>query len=327
MTAWYRHRYHTLASHRLVFAVMPRLPRVLHPVAAAVTSALFFLLLPAERRAVARNVRTINGRGPWRAMWAAYRVFYSFCDFIVSYCYVPRADHDALEAMLSDPDRGARTIDACLSRGAGLVLWTAHVGNWEFASRLLELHGRPVNVARLVETGNAAEAMLRDLMVNPNLRVVDLNDPLASIRLLHALRNNEIVAIQGDRIHRAEAGVAVPFFGRPARFPVGPFLLACASGAPLLPGLVVRTGWLRYRVVLGEPIAVSGVPNRQQAVQQALNEAVAFLERQLRSWYTQWLNFYDFWEPAAAAGDLVEPAVADRAPLGDRTWTDATSSR
>jgi len=34
MTAWYRHRYHTLASHRLVFAVMPRLPRFLHPVAA-----------------------------------------------------------------------------------------------------------------------------------------------------------------------------------------------------------------------------------------------------------------------------------------------------
>ena len=86
--------------------------------------------------------------------------------------------------MLSDPERGASTIDACLAGGRGLVVWTAHVANTEFASRLLELHGRPVNVARVVEPGNPAEAQLRDLMVNERLRVVDLTDPLATVVLL-----------------------------------------------------------------------------------------------------------------------------------------------
>jgi hypothetical protein len=44
-----------------------------------------------------------------------------------------------------------------------LIVWTAHLGNPEFASRLLEMHGRPVNVARVVED-KPAEKMLRDRM-------------------------------------------------------------------------------------------------------------------------------------------------------------------
>lgn len=323
MIAWYHHRYHTLLAHRIVFTVMPRLPRFLHPLAALVTAALFFLLLRQERRAVIRNLRTIRGRGGWRTVYAAYRVFYSFCDFIVSYCYVPRADHAGLLAMLSEADRGAPLIDACLSRGAGLVVWTAHVGNWEFASRLLELHGRPVNVARLVESGSAAEAMLRGLMVNPNLRIVDLNDPLASVQLLHALRRNEIVAIQGDRIHRRAGGLDVPFFGRNARFPVGPFLLAYMSGSPLLPGLVVRTGWLRYRVIMGEPILLSAADDRETSIRQALGQAAAFLEDLLRGWHHQWLNFYDFWDHGDSSPGL-DPVFGTDPALVSQRWMDAS---
>jgi KDO2-lipid IV(A) lauroyltransferase len=296
MIAWYRHRYHTLLSHRMVFAVMPRLPRVLHPVAAVVTAAIFFLLLGAERRSVIRNLRTVRGRGGLRTVWATYRVFYSFCDFIVSYCFVPSADRAGLEAMLSHGERGAHTIDACLSRGDGLIVWTAHLGNWELASRLLELHGRPVNVARLVESGNPAEAMLRDLMVNPNLRIVDLSDPLASVQLLNALRRNEIVAIQGDRVYRADSALEVSLFGRPARLPSGPFALAYASGAPLLPGFVVRTGWLRYRVILGEPMVFDRAVDRETAIRKGLSRASTFLEAQLSQYGDQWLNFYDFWD-------------------------------
>ena len=55
-------------------------------------------------------------------------------------------------------------IDQCLAAGHGLIVWTAHLGNSEFASRLLEMHGRPVNVARVVED-KPAEIMLRNLMV------------------------------------------------------------------------------------------------------------------------------------------------------------------
>jgi KDO2-lipid IV(A) lauroyltransferase len=230
--------------------------------------------------------------------WKVYWVFYSFCDLMVSYCYVPQAAHSQLLSMLVDPERGGAKIDQCLAAGNGLIVWTAHVGNWEFASRLLEMHDRPVNVARVVED-KPAEIMLRNLMTSERLKIVDLRGGVpATLELLAALRRNEIVAMQGDRVYQRHFA-EVPFFSQPAAFPLGPFLLSQVSGAPVLPGFVVREGWLRYRALMGDPIPP--IPSQvasndgDTGLQGALCQAVRSLEKTLMSYPDQWLNFFDFW--------------------------------
>lgn len=294
-TRWYQHRFHTLSSHAIVFAIIPKLPQFLHPPIAAVTALIFCFLLRPERRAVIANLRRLSGARGLVLRWQAYRVFYSFCDLIVSYCYVPKASHARLLAMMTKPDRGAEKIEQCLAQGNGLIVWTAHLGNFEFASRLLEMHGCTVNVARVVEDGNPAEAMLRDLMANDRLHIVDLSQgAAATLDLLRALRRNEIVAMQGDRVYQGFSA-SLPFFSAPASFPLGPFLLSMVSGAPVLPGFVVRERWLRYRVLMGDPILPVNTGNRDADLQAGLSQAVRFLEDALRTYYDQWLNFFEFW--------------------------------
>jgi lauroyl/myristoyl acyltransferase len=298
LTRWYHHRFHNVLAHRIVFWTIPWLPRVVHPPIAVVTALIFFFLLKRERRAVAGNLRRISGKRGLALRWKVYRVFYSFCDFMVSYCYVPRATHAQLLSMLVDKERGAAKIDQCLAAGHGLIVWTAHLGNSEFASRLLEMHGGPVNVARLVED-KPAEIMLRNLMANERLKIVDLGGGVrATIELLQALRRNEIVAIQGDRVYRRHSA-EVPFFSEPAAFPLGPFLLSQVSGAPVLPGFVIRQGWLRYRVLMGDPIPPAPSDGCEPDPQGGLHLAVRFLEKTLATHYDQWLNFFDFWPIAS----------------------------
>ena len=295
MKRWYQHRFHNVAALNTVFFTMRWLPRFLQPAIASITALIFFLLLKRERRAVAGNLSRISGRRGLALEWKVYRVFYSFCDLIVSYAFVPQASHEQLLSMLADGERGAEVIDRCLAAGHGLIVWTAHLGNPEFASRLLEMHGRPVNVARVVED-KPAEKLLRDRMSNERLRIVDLRGGArATIELLQALSRNEIVAIQGDRVYHARHGATVRFFAAPAEFPLGPFLLSQVSGAPVLPGFVIRRGWLRYRVLLGQPILPSSTGDRDQAQRDGLREAVGFLEAQLSNYYDQWVNFFDFW--------------------------------
>ncbi len=172
---------------------------------------------------MAGNLRRILGKRGLALQWKVYRVFYSFCDFMVSYCYVPQATHAQLLSMLTNTERGAGKIDECLAAGNGLIVWTAHLGNSEFASRLLEMHGRPVNVARVVED-KPAEIMLRNLMANERLRIVDLRGGVrATMELLQALRRNEIVAIQGDRRLSAVIAPMFHFFRSPRPFRLAPF--------------------------------------------------------------------------------------------------------
>jgi KDO2-lipid IV(A) lauroyltransferase len=295
MKRWYGHRFHNVLALRLVFFTMRWTPRWVQAPMAAITALIFYLMLSRERRAVAGNLRRVTGRRGLALRWRVYLVFYSFCDLMVSYCFVPQASDEELLGMLADPERGAAVIDRCLAEGHGLIVWTAHLGNPEFASRLLELHGRPVNVARVVED-SPAERMLRERMVNPRLRIVNLKEGArATIELLQALRRNEIVAIQGDRVYHPRHSACLSFFDGEAAFPLGPFLLAEVAGAPLLPGFVVRQGWQHYRVLLGEPILTAATGNHEADQLAALSKAVGFLQAQLRNYDDQWVNFFDFW--------------------------------
>ena len=295
MTRWYQHRFHTVSMLRLMFWSMARVPIFTQPMIAVGTAMFFGFMLKRERKAVTRNLRQITGSSGIALLWKVYRVFYCFSDFMVSYCYVPQASHEQLLSMLvSDPD-GTAVIDQHLAAGKGIIFWTAHLGNPEFASRLLEMHGRPVNIARVVED-SPAEKMLRERMANDRIRVVDLRGgPLATIELLQALRRNEIVAIQGDRVYHPRHSVEVPFFSKPTAFPLGPFLLSQVSGAPVLPAFVIRESWLRYRILSGDPILPGSSGDTDAGQRAALAQAVRFLEAQVSVHYDQWMNFFDFW--------------------------------
>ena len=295
MTRWYQHRFHTVSMLRLMFWSMARVPIFTQPMIAVGTAMFFGFMLKRERKAVTRNLRQITGSSGIALLWKVYRVFYCFSDFMVSYCYVPQASHEQLLSMVvSDPD-GTAVIDQHLAAGKGIIFWTAHLGNPEFASRLLEMHGRPVNIARVVED-SPAEKMLRERMANDRIRVVDLRGgPLATIELLQALRRNEIVAIQGDRVYHPRHSVEVPFFSKPTAFPLGPFLLSQVSGAPVLPAFVIRESWLRYRILSGDPILPGSSGDTDAGQRAALAQAVRFLEAQVSVHYDQWMNFFDFW--------------------------------
>lgn len=301
VTRWYKHRFHNTTALRMIFVIMPRLPRFLQPAVAAVTALIFFLMLNRERRAVTGNLSRVSGKRGFALQWKAYWVFYSFCDLMASYCFVPQATHSQLLDMLVDSEDGGARIEQCLAAGNGLIVWTAHVGNWEFASRLLAMYGR-VNVARVVED-KPAEITLRNLMSSERVKVVDLKAGVpATIELLQALRRNEIVAIQGDRVYQRHT-FDVPFFCHPTSFPLGPFLLSQVSGAPVLPAFAIRRGWLRYHVLMGD--LIPPVPSRaahgdnDTGLYEAMCQAVRFLEETLTVHYDQWMNYFDFWPVAS----------------------------
>jgi lauroyl/myristoyl acyltransferase len=111
-----------------------------------------------------------------------------------------------------------------------------------------------------------------------------------SLELLAALRRGEVVGVQGDRALGTRGDVEVPFFGRPARFPLGPFRLSSAVKVPLLPAFCLLDSQYRYVVKIAEPfIAARG---EEEA---AARTWVAALEAIVREYPTQWFNFFDIW--------------------------------
>src|SRR3984885_15930229 len=78
VTRAYEHRFHNTTALMMIFVIMPRLPRCLHPSVAVLTALIFFLMLKGERRAVTGNLRRVSGKRGLALQWRVYWVFYSF---------------------------------------------------------------------------------------------------------------------------------------------------------------------------------------------------------------------------------------------------------
>ncbi len=291
---WYSHGFNHVSVYRMAAVLTAALPRPARLALATAIAAVAVRRLAAERAVVTANVaRMLPDLPPAARASMVEDVFRSF-----AICF---ADLVAANRRASAPGRllagvtGAHHLGAARGRGGGLVALTAHVGNWELAGRLLAHHdGRPIHVVVAAEADPAVERFLRG--GRPPIIFVVRRDPTAALPLFAALRRGATVAMQGDRALGTRGDVTVRFFGAAARFPLGPFVLARATGAPVLPAFCVLGVDRRYRIEMGEPIEV--VPGGERA---ALERWVDVLERVVRAHPAQWFNFFDVWSGAPAS--------------------------
>jgi len=311
LPAWYTHGFNSASSLRLILGIIPRLPRWLVPPLGVGTTALFMTLLPRERRAVARNQARILGVRGWRRSWAVWRQFYSFSRLMTSYADLTRLPTAELEQRLTADLEGTASMEQALGQGRGVVVLTAHLGNWEAGTRFLERFGVPVNVVMHADRSSAAERWLLRRRRSAVVNVLRTGDhPMSMLKVQAALSRNEIVAMQGDRAFGRHA-LSVRLFGAPFTIPLGPFRVAALCGAPILPAFVLQDGWWRWRAELGPPLPLAGGGDLQADLASAAARYAERLEGVVRRHPDQWFQFFDLWsESADPAGSDLEARVA-----------------
>jgi KDO2-lipid IV(A) lauroyltransferase len=288
---YYSHGLNRVAYYRLAAAVAGALPRPARRRVAQGLGRLLARAVPAERRAVRANLsRVLAGASPAEIEAAVSQTFANFGAFFADLLTLNRRPGADLRAYVASAD-GEHHLDTALAAGRGVVLLTAHLGNWEFAGRLLSTRGRrTAHVVLSAEQDRALEGYLR--LDGPHLRFVTRRHATSSLGLLAALRRGELVAMQADRPTGGRGDALVPFFGEPAAFPLGPFVLARAAGAAVIPAFCAMAPGGRYQLEIDPPIWVK--PGEELA---ALGTVVVALERIIRAYPTQWFNFFDAWSP------------------------------
>jgi KDO2-lipid IV(A) lauroyltransferase len=178
--------------------------------------------------------------------------------------------------------------------GRGVILASGHLGNWYSGGILLGQHGLPVRA--VMYRNNAMHGMVRKLSRRGKIRHTYVDrDPFAMAEIVRALRGGEVVMMLADVAWDSRAA-EVPFFGRPARFPVGPFRLARLAEVPIFPAFCTWKRRLDYAATLGDPIEVRG-DDPDRAELEAVARFAGVLEREVAAHLTQWLNFTPVWGP------------------------------
>jgi predicted LPLAT superfamily acyltransferase len=208
---------------------------------------------------------------------------------------------------------GFEPLRELVAAGRGMILLTAHLGNWQVVMSALRTLGRPVHLLMRPEDNPAVQANLRVSQANDAIRLISPEGFLGGVvEVMAVLRQGGIVSIMGDRTYGFEA-VDVEFLGAPARFPRGAFTIAAAVECPVVVLLSAKVGALRYRMEVAgiiEPRYREEGDKRTQ-VRGWVQAFARLLEDHIRRYPYQCFLFHDVWAEAAECAEA-GPATAGR---------------
>lgn len=179
-------------------------------------------------------------------------------------------------------------LEQCRGMQKGIIGLSAHIGNWELGANVLELNGCKVNAVVRRQTSPRLDDLFLSRRIQRGMRVLPTSGAAGSA--LACLKRNEFVALLAD-LDFSDQERRVPFFGRPAGLPRGPAVLAVRSGAPILPGFVLRGPDDSLQFRLYPPI----VPGGSRSVEEIQKEICAVLEDVIGNHPEQWFAFQPVW--------------------------------
>jgi KDO2-lipid IV(A) lauroyltransferase len=278
------------------------IPRSLQKFVAIPVGDIFYLLMRRSRQAVKRNLEVI-GRGrlsPQEISRLARKTFRNYGQYLLDYMVIHRITSSNKDTVIAG-EVGAEYMARALRDGKGAICITPHLGNWEMGGLLLAFRGGTLNVLSLDEPDPRTKAFRGRFRHSKGIRELYIRggseDPFSTIELVKALRNNEIVAMLGDRANSSHA-IDVDFFGRKTRFPMGVGMLAMMTGAPVLPVFVVMERGRKYRGIIEKPIHFDGSERgkRERVIREGMQEIARVFEDYIRRYPDQWYNFYSYWQ-------------------------------
>ena len=152
---------------------------------------------------------------------------------------------------------GLENYKRAKAKGKGVLIATAHFGNWEFSAFSHALMTESMGVmVRPLDNSIIDDFVERMRSLSGN-KLIYKKDGARSV--LKALKANEAVGILIDQNTSLSEGVFVNFFGRPACANSGFVKLAHHSGAPVIPGYALwNKTTRRYDLHFHEEIPMTG---------------------------------------------------------------------
>lgn len=184
-------------------------------------------------------------------------------------------DNHLIKPLIQDPNRG-------------LLLISAHIGNWEIAGSLLKTYGdKTINIV-LVDNEKGEIKKIEEKYKTKNINVIPMSGDMSHIfKITAALNKKEIVCMHGDRFIAGAKTYNCHFFDHECLFPQGPFQIGTKLKVPTAFVFNVKANKFQYEFY-------SSVPEVFQDPKEMAQVFVNHLEEKTKAYPEQWFNYYDY---------------------------------
>lgn len=254
---------------------------------------LFFNLIPIRKDVVLDNLsKAFPEKSGEELKKIAFGTFHSFFITLVEILYLPWTSEEQLRQWVKF--HNLEIIDKKYSENNGLIVLSAHFGNWEYCAIAGGLQtNKKFSVIVKPQRNNLVNDWMNNVRRKWNNEVVPLG---VSIRNVYAvLMKKEIVAMVADQ-RGPEESIKLDFFGRKTSVYTGPAVLSLKMNSPLIYGIAVRQPDYTYKIVL-EEISREGLSqNYEDSVAELSKRMMEYLESYIRRYPEQWFWMHKRWK-------------------------------
>lgn len=185
---------------------------------------------------------------------------------------------------------GVERFHEGLEMGKGVILCSAHYGNWEIMNTVLGILDLPMSVMARPIDNPLVHDYLEKIRVRTGNRVIYKHKGMR--RVLTSLKENRVVGIVNDQDVHDHNRIMASFFGRDAATTPAPAALAYKTGAPIITGYSEPLGNGRYALKYGPLIIPNTEADKDEEIMR-LTEAInrrleAQIEHSPHSW--MWMH-------------------------------------
>ncbi len=241
-----------------------------------------------RRELAVANVQMALGLNRARALRVARRSAQNWGMTTCEFLHLPGASAQQIRDYVSLD--GMQHLQGALQQGNGVIILTAHLGNWEALTARLAQEVELAGIVRPLSNAAAQERMTR-VRTAYGLRVISKH--AGGRPALKTLHDGGALVILPDR-HAGRQGALLPLFGRPTRFETAPARLAVASGAPIVPAFGVRRQpWLGDGRIEGRILPAFAAQSKERrerdaATVEGTRQVIACIEDMVRAHPDQW---------------------------------------
>jgi KDO2-lipid IV(A) lauroyltransferase len=172
--------------------------------------------------------------------------------------------------------------------GRGLVILSAHLGNFELLAPAHAMHGFQIGLVHHTQRFLAGDALLTFVRERAGVEV--LRKHSAARAVIRALRQGEMIGVPFDQNAKRSEAIFVPFFGEMAATTSGLARLAQITNALVVPVFILRQPDKRlHRILIMDALELQNSSDTPADVEENTRRFVAVVEEVVRQYPEQFL--------------------------------------
>ena len=185
--------------------------------------------------------------------------------------------------------------DLVNAQGKGLIVLSAHIGNWELLAAALVALGFDGSVLATEIYYPKYDKLINSLRLSRGVKTFYRDK--SPRELLRKLKAKGIVGVVPDLDIDGLDGIFVDFFDKPSFTPTGPAKLAVKTQVPIVPAFMIREG-KRYRLVVEKVIDTAKMSDEpdEDAIKRITSEWCKVVESYIKAYPDQWGWMHNRWK-------------------------------